>query len=126
MLRVFALLVAAILINGCAAQPDLNSYAGSDPGNPDSRESALVDLSQPLSLNSPTPAANAERTTASSQPDLKPTGATRSAPPETDATSNPTTSAEQYTCRMHPQVVSTHPGNCPICGMKLVLKGGGK
>ena len=27
-----------------------------------------------------------------------------------------------YTCGMHPQVVLDHPGNCPICGMKLMLK----
>ena len=25
-----------------------------------------------------------------------------------------------YTCGMHPQVVQDRPGNCPICGMKLV------
>jgi membrane fusion protein, copper/silver efflux system len=25
-----------------------------------------------------------------------------------------------YTCSMHPQVIQDHPGNCPICGMKLV------
>jgi membrane fusion protein, copper/silver efflux system len=25
-----------------------------------------------------------------------------------------------YTCSMHPQVVQDRPGNCPICGMKLV------
>src|SRR6516165_6318619 len=25
-----------------------------------------------------------------------------------------------YTCSMHPQVVQDHPGNCPICGMKLM------
>src|SRR5262249_47967753 len=24
-----------------------------------------------------------------------------------------------YSCGMHPQVVQDHPGNCPICGMKL-------
>jgi RND family efflux transporter MFP subunit len=24
-----------------------------------------------------------------------------------------------YTCGMHPQVIQNHPGNCPICGMKL-------
>jgi multidrug efflux pump subunit AcrA (membrane-fusion protein) len=24
-----------------------------------------------------------------------------------------------YTCGMHPQVIAHHPGNCPICGMKL-------
>jgi len=33
-----------------------------------------------------------------------------------------TASAEEktfYTCGMHPQVIQDHPGNCPICGMKL-------
>jgi membrane fusion protein, copper/silver efflux system len=24
-----------------------------------------------------------------------------------------------YTCSMHPQIIQDHPGNCPICGMKL-------
>jgi hypothetical protein len=27
-----------------------------------------------------------------------------------------------YTCVMHPEVISDKPGNCPKCGMKLVLK----
>ena len=27
----------------------------------------------------------------------------------------------KYVCPMHPSVVSDHPGDCPICGMKLVL-----
>lgn len=26
----------------------------------------------------------------------------------------------QYTCPMHPQIISDRPGDCPICGMKLV------
>ena len=26
-----------------------------------------------------------------------------------------------YTCGMHPQIILEHPGNCPICGMKLTL-----
>ena len=25
-----------------------------------------------------------------------------------------------YQCPMHPTIVQDHPGNCPICGMKLV------
>ena len=29
---------------------------------------------------------------------------------------------EIYTCPMHPTVVKDHPGNCPVCGMKLVRK----
>jgi len=27
---------------------------------------------------------------------------------------------QKYTCSMHPEVISDHPGNCPKCGMKLV------
>ncbi len=30
----------------------------------------------------------------------------------------------QYTCPMHPEVVQDAPGNCPKCGMTLVLKAG--
>ena len=36
------------------------------------------------------------------------------------ATTSP--SEDVYTCSMHPQVLEHHPGNCPICGMKLVKK----
>jgi Cu(I)/Ag(I) efflux system membrane fusion protein len=25
-----------------------------------------------------------------------------------------------YTCSMHPQIIKDHPGNCPICGMRLI------
>ena len=30
----------------------------------------------------------------------------------------------KYTCPMHPQVIQDKPGNCPICGMTLVLQKG--
>src|SRR5438874_2031781 len=34
---------------------------------------------------------------------------------------------QKYTCPMHPEVVTDHPGNCPKCGMTLVpLKENGK
>ena len=36
-----------------------------------------------------------------------------------------TKNAELYICPMHPQIHSDHPGTCSICGMDLVLKGGG-
>lgn len=29
---------------------------------------------------------------------------------------------EIYTCSMHPQIIRTEPGNCPICGMTLIIK----
>jgi hypothetical protein len=28
----------------------------------------------------------------------------------------------QYTCPMHPEVISDKPGKCPKCGMTLVIK----
>jgi hypothetical protein len=27
---------------------------------------------------------------------------------------------QKYTCPMHPEIVTDHPGNCPKCGMKLI------
>jgi len=33
---------------------------------------------------------------------------------------NPDTTATTWTCPMHPEIVRTEPGKCPICGMKLV------
>jgi hypothetical protein len=30
--------------------------------------------------------------------------------------------AAAFTCPMHPEVVRTEPGKCPICGMNLVPK----
>ncbi len=33
-----------------------------------------------------------------------------------------TQAATLYTCTMHPEVVSDKPGNCPKCGMKLVVR----
>jgi hypothetical protein len=30
-----------------------------------------------------------------------------------------------WTCPMHPDVITTEPGTCPICGMKLIPEVGG-
>jgi len=34
-------------------------------------------------------------------------------------TANASGAKTLYTCGMHPQIIQDHPGNCPICGMKL-------
>ncbi|HUA68071.1 MAG TPA: efflux RND transporter periplasmic adaptor subunit, partial [Candidatus Saccharimonadales bacterium] len=39
----------------------------------------------------------------------------------TDTNAVPASSGKTlYTCGMHPWIIEDHPGNCPICGMKLV------
>ena len=38
---------------------------------------------------------------------------------QSDKTATASQSKTLYTCGMHPQVIQDHPGNCPICGMKL-------
>lgn len=43
------------------------------------------------------------------------------APPAATAAHDPHT----YQCPMHPTITSDHPGDCPICGMKLVEVDGG-
>ncbi|MEI8387639.1 MAG: efflux RND transporter periplasmic adaptor subunit [Verrucomicrobiota bacterium] len=35
------------------------------------------------------------------------------------AAPKPTAEKQLYTCGMHPQIIQDHPGNCPICEMKL-------
>jgi Cu(I)/Ag(I) efflux system membrane fusion protein len=47
----------------------------------------------------------------------------KSEPPPTEMTANASgksaSGKQLYQCSMHPNVVSDHPGNCPICGMEL-------
>lgn len=37
------------------------------------------------------------------------------------SSSNGVTAAVTYTCPMHPQIIESQPGTCPICGMDLVV-----
>jgi len=40
-----------------------------------------------------------------------------------DPKENQKTKVVEYTCPMHPDVISDKPGNCPKCEMELVKKG---
>lgn len=39
-----------------------------------------------------------------------------------DKNSVSTSSKEEWTCSMHPEIIRDHPGSCPICGMDLIKK----
>jgi len=39
--------------------------------------------------------------------------------PETSGATAASSEKTLYTCGMHPWIIQDHPGNCPICGMKL-------
>jgi len=56
----------------------------------------------------------------------KTTTAETTAPAATaDSTAAPAATngvATTYTCPMHPEVVTDHPGKCPKCGMNLIVK----
>lgn len=45
-----------------------------------------------------------------------------SGPSTAPVSSGNTSTADYYTCVMHPQIHADVPGNCPICGMKLIKK----
>lgn len=40
-------------------------------------------------------------------------------PPAVELNAAPSASPTEYTCPMHPQIVQSGPGSCPICGMAL-------
>ncbi|MDQ2771723.1 MAG: hypothetical protein M3Y54_14630 [Bacteroidota bacterium] len=41
---------------------------------------------------------------------------------DSTSTVKPDAMATTYTCSMHPEVVSDKPGQCPKCGMDLIVK----
>jgi RND family efflux transporter MFP subunit len=49
-----------------------------------------------------------------------PTGTPGQPPPPAVVAQAPKPKVQYYRCPMHPQIVQTHPGTCPICGMALV------
>ena len=42
--------------------------------------------------------------------------------PDTNDSKAASSKKTLYTCGMHPWIIQDHPGNCPICGMKLIKK----
>ena len=148
MFRIVAPLAVAALVVGCAARPYVKPPSAEDPANPHSPESPMTSLAPPPAFEPPPTSAS---DTGSNPPshdqgmpgmDMKgmPGMSHGQTPPTTQSgqaapdmarmhhqshpasTTQPAATQALYTCTMHPRVVSDHPGNCPICGMKLVKK----
>jgi hypothetical protein len=97
-LQALRALAAVLSLAGCASTPPARP-AALDPANPGAPES-------------PAPATF---TSLGATPiDHPPSSAVRQTSPP------PPKAAVLYTCPMHPEVISSTPGKCPKCGMKLV------
>jgi hypothetical protein len=94
MIRAIVAMTAVLLGGGCAGNVAVGPVGRDPPANP----GAEAGVGPPAFAISGAKSAQARAAT------------TRSAGPMV------------YTCVMHPEVVSDHPGNCPKCGMRLVVK----
>ena len=92
-----------LLLTGCASNTSLLPLSANDPANPNAPEPAFSPRSDLLQSNM-------------SEITEQPT--TTLTPP----TKLPVPTPSGYTCPMHPDVVQSGPGICPLCGMKLVPK----
>jgi hypothetical protein len=98
--RSFSVLSGAAFAASCATTE--LSVPSSHPGNPQAAV-AQVTLASPL-----------QGTPGSAE--------SSSAPQEAAPQEHSHEHATMYTCPMHPEIIRDKPGNCPICGMKLVPK----
>jgi hypothetical protein len=90
----------------------VSTELGAGPGHPASPEAEAAPL--------PAMGALLEQSSAqsSSPPESSP-GHNHEAPQAASEDSSPD-ETKQWTCPMHPEVIRSEPGECPICGMKLV------
>ena len=149
MFRTFALIAATALMAGCAAQRDFKPPSNDDPANPQAAEAPVRSILAPLTLQPPPSAASDRGSSADGSGQHMDTkrmdmsgmsgmGHRQSPNPaqpgmegmhhhtQPGAATRPAATQALYTCKMHPQVVSDHPGKCPICGMKQVPREGAK
>jgi len=141
--RTLLVMACTVLLVGCAAVPAQPELSAASPANPAAAEAPVTPRSQTLALNeSPLPRAGPNPKELRPEkaghdmedmrhlpPATKPgENAAISAPrwtPTTVPTTGPATGPAVYTCKMHPDVISARPGQCPKCGMILVQKQAG-
>ncbi len=130
--RILIIGALSVLAVGCSQPSAFRSVSANDPTNISAVEAPLPLASKTLQAVAAQPPSDSMMPAAATQPDMQ-----QNTPrmdhgmkSDMDGMSNmqhpmpvsAPVAGQLYTCRMHPQVVSDKEGNCPICGMKLVLK----
>jgi hypothetical protein len=108
------------MLIGCGERPVVE-VPPSHPASLDAAEAPPTTVSTTLALPQPSDAPGGE--VPRRQID-EPNGSNPTSPqlqPSGTGAGEQTTSTD-WTCRMHPEVIKTQPGLCPICHMKLIPK----
>lgn len=120
-MRLFSRALFGALAMSACASPRAAIPVELDPSNPDAPEAASPLLSNTLRPESadagPLFTASFDAGVETQVPTQR---ATQPRPPVPDAKR-----AVVYTCPMHPEVIQPGPGQCPKCGMNLVVRSGG-
>ena len=112
MIRFAAVALVFVGLIGCAGNQRPDTLSTDHPAHPDASTTPLPVLSASL---------------ASSEPEPRPSQSSHAAHDHGShgapaVATQPGEEKSTYSCPMHPEVKSDKPGNCPICGMKLVKK----
>jgi hypothetical protein len=118
MTKLFSIPFAALLVAGCANTTQPQSLSSDHPASVDAQSAPMAPPSGVLS-HSDSVMNQAAGASTSGGMDMDGIHDMKGMNMGGNAGTSP---AEQYTCTMHPEVISDQPGKCPKCGMKLVKK----
>ena len=121
--RELVLAAAALLLTACV-KSELD-VSGNHPGNPSAKPGQIAPstaLRQEGALAENREAAASPHAGHEHHSETPTSAASEASQPASSAPSQKAPDATTYVCPMHPEVVRKEPGECPICGMKLVPK----